>query len=62
MRERRHSIFMATSEEEGVTKESGDQAEPEEWDFAGLEAINRACHEAYPDQPKRIQRSAVTKY
>ena len=53
---------MATSEEEGVTKESGDQAEPEEWDFAGLEAINRACHEAYPDQPKRIQRSAVTKY
>lgn len=52
--------YSTTSQSEPDTLLEED--ENEEWECAGLEAINRACDEAYPDGRKQFQKSAVTKY
>ena len=32
-----------------------------DWNYAGLEAIDRACLEIYPDQPNPLQATALVK-
>ena len=36
--------------------------EPDDWEYAGLEVIDRACIEVYPDQPNPLQATAAIKF
>ena len=42
-------------------QENKDNNESEDWNYAGLEVIDRACLEIYPDQPNPLQAAAVIK-
>lgn len=52
---------MASEDQEENSVESSDE-ESEEWEYAGLEAIDKACLEIYPDQPNPLQATAVVKF
>ena len=43
------------------TLQPDNEDEPDEWEYSGLEAIDRACLEIYPDQPNPLQATAVIK-
>ena len=53
---------MASGLQEGVSAENTELEESEDWEYAGLEAVEKACLEIYPDQPNPLQASAVVKY
>lgn len=44
------------------TADCSDLEEEDDWEYAGLEAIDRACMEVYPDQPNPLQATAVVKF
>ena len=50
---------MANVETEEKVENSPD---PDDWEYAGLEVIDRACIEVYPDQPNPLQATAAIKF
>ena len=50
---------MANFEEGEEIKNS---PESDDWEYAGLEVIDRACLEIYPDQPNPLQATAAIKF
>ncbi|XP_045213854.2 suppressor of fused homolog [Mercenaria mercenaria] len=53
---------MASEEKEENPADSSDVEEQEDWEYAGLEAIDKACLDIYPDQPNPLQATAVVKF
>ena len=56
--DQRMAVAEAKSEE--VSNEFEEQEE--DWDYAGLEAMNTACYNLYPEQPNPRQNSALIKF
>ena len=50
---------MANVEEEEKIENSD---EPDDWEYAGLEIIDNACLELYPDQPNPLQAAKAVKF
>lgn len=46
----------------GEDQTADQETEVDDWDYAGLEAIDRACLEVYPDQPNPLQATALVKF
>ncbi|XP_060573441.1 suppressor of fused homolog [Ruditapes philippinarum] len=53
---------MASEEGEDILADVSDVETQEDWEYAGLEAIDKACLEIYPDQINPLQATAVVKF
>lgn len=53
---------MASEESQDIPADLSDTEEQEDWEYAGLEAIDKACLEIYPDQINPLQATAVVKF